>query len=94
MRVMRRFFFDILGPQGETSDDVGQEFTDQTLAFEAAVSALTEVVRETSATPHVQCYWCKVRDSSGVAVFQCEIHVACSILAPEVKIHSWPRVSS
>ena len=91
---MRRFFFDILGPQGETFDDVGQEFANQTLAFEAAVGALTEVVRETSAAPHVQCYWCRVRDSSGDAVFRCEIRIACSILDSEVKSQSLPYVSS
>ena len=90
---MLRFFFDILGPKGETIDDVGQEFEGQACAFDAAVEVLTEVVREDSSTLQAQSYWCRVRDCYGVPVFRCDISVACSILSNEMEDDPAQRVS-
>ena len=42
---MPRFFFDILGGEGETTDDVGQDFPDARAAFDAAVDVLSEVAK-------------------------------------------------
>lgn len=83
---MPRFFFDILGGGGETTDDVGQEFPDARTAFNAAVDVLSEVAKEVKPDTYSAQYSCTVKNSAGLALFRCTMSVVGEFLTQDLTI--------
>jgi hypothetical protein len=81
---MPRFFFDILGGEGETTDDVGQEFPDARTAFDAAVDVLSEVAKEVKPDNYSAQYSCTVKNSEGLALFRCTLSVIGELLTQDL----------
>ena len=67
---MPRFFFDIVGGGGDTTDTIGQDFPDARAAFDAAVHVLSEVAREVKLEGYSAQYSCTVKDSAGSKIFR------------------------
>ncbi len=72
---MPRFFFDIVGGKGETTDTTGQDFPDAKAAFDAAMRVLSEVAGEIELDSYSARYSCTVRDSAGLKVFRSTISI-------------------
>lgn len=81
---MPRFFFDILGGEGETTDDVGQDFPDARTAFDAAVDVLSEVAKEVKPDTYSAEYSCTVKDSAGLKLFRCTMSIVGELLTQEI----------
>lgn len=82
---MPRFFFDILGGEGETTDDVGQDFPDARTAFDAAVDVLSEVAKEVKPDTYSAQYSCTVKDSTGLPLFRCTMSVIGEVLTQDIE---------
>ncbi len=82
---MPRFFFDILGGEGETTDDVGQDFPDAGTAFDAAMDVLLEVAKEVKPDTYSAQYSCTVKDSTGLALFRCTMSVIGELLTEDIE---------
>jgi len=72
---MPRFFFDIVGGKGKTTDTTGQDFPDAKAAFDAAMRVLPEVAGEIELDSYSARYSCTVRDSAGLKVFRSTISI-------------------
>lgn len=81
---MPRFFFDILGGEGETTDDVGQDFPDARTAFDAAMDVLAEVAKEVRPDTYSAHYSCTVKDSAGQKLFRCTMSIAGELLTQDI----------
>ncbi len=82
---MPRFFFDILGGEGETTDDVGQDFPDAETAFDAAMDVLLEVAKEVKPDTYSAQYSCTVKDSAGRLLFRCSMSLAGEVLTQNLE---------
>ena len=80
---MPRFFFDIVGGGGDTTDTIGQDFPDATAAFDAAMSVLSEVAREVKLNGYSAQYSCIVKDSVGSKIFRSTLTISGEALAQE-----------
>ncbi len=81
---MPRFFFDIVGGEGETTDDVGQDFPDARTAFDAAMDVLSEVAKEVKPDTYSAQYSCTVKDSTGLELFRCTMSVVGEFLTQDI----------
>ncbi len=88
---MPRFFFDILGGEGETTDDVGQDFPDAKTAFEAAMDVLSEVAKEARPDTYSAHYSCTVKNSAGQELFRCTLSIAGELLTQDIAEERGPK---
>lgn len=88
---MPRFFFDILGGEGETTDDVGQEFPDARTAFDAAMDVLSEVAKEVRPDTYSAQYSCTVKDSAGLELFRCTMSIVGEFLTQDIANEREPK---
>ena len=87
---MPRFFFDILGGEGETTDDVGQDFPNARTAFGAAVEVLIEVAKEVKPDTYSAQYSCTVKDSAGLKLFRCTMSIVGELLTQDLETERGP----
>ena len=87
---MPRFFFDIVGGGGETTDTIGQDFLDPKAAFDAAVHVLSEVAREVKLDGYSAQYSCIVKDSIGAKIFRSTLTISGEPLTQENEPKSNP----
>ena len=83
---MPRFFFDIVGGGGDTTDTIGQDFPDKRAAFDAAVHVLSEVAREIKPYGYAAQYSCIVKDSAGAKLFRSTMTIFGELLTNENEV--------